>query len=144
MIKLNQGQAWRIAGLALATTIAGFGTAAASQDKAKEEKQVIEQRIVIRHVGGKDGLRAGEVPQPPIPGQAINCPGEKFVVDSTGGTDAKKETVKLVLCADNGENMLAALERAEGDIQKQDIPADRKAEILGKIREKITELRAKG
>ena len=52
---------------------------------------------------------------------------------------------KKPLCADKGESLVAALEKAAGEIEKRDeMPAERKADILTKIRAKIAELRAKG
>ena len=76
---------------------------------------------------------------------AAKCPGEVFQVDSAGGTDARKENVKFVICTAPGEKLLSALEKAEADIQKQDeMSAERKADILAKVRAKIAELRARG
>ena len=144
MLKLNHGPARRIAGLALAGVIAaaGMATAGAAQSDQKDQ-EVFEKRIVIRHAGDKGDLKPGEVPK--VDELTTNCQGEKFLVDSAGGTEKRKENVKFFLCADKGESLLAALEKAEVNLQKQDdIPADRKAEILAKIHAKISELRAKG
>ena len=145
MLKLNHGRARRLAGIALASAIAfgGMATATAAQEQATPETKKFEKKIVVRHVGDRDVVKHG------APGElrdlAAKCPGEKFEVDSVGGTDAKKENVKFVLCTTKGEPMLTALEKAATDIEKQDdMPADRKADILAKIRAKIAELRARG
>lgn len=145
MLKLNHGRARKLAGIALASAIAfgAMATATAAQETATTETKKFEKKVVIRHVGDKDVIKRGE------PGEfrdmAAKCPGEKFEVDSAGGTEAKKENVKFVLCTTNGEEMLAALEKAVADLEKQDdMPADRKADILAKLRAKIAELRARG
>jgi beta-lactamase regulating signal transducer with metallopeptidase domain len=144
MLKLNHGRGRRLAGLAITAIIAGTGiaTAAVVQDQAREETKVIEKKVVIRHAG-KDDLKSGEIPK--VEELTTNCEGEKFLVDSSGGTETRKENVKFFLCADKGENLLTALEKAEADLQKRDeIPAASKAEILAKIRARISELRSKG
>jgi len=144
MLKLNHGRTRRLAGIALASAIAfgGMATATAAQEQATPDTKKFEKKIVIRHAGDRDVHKHG------APGElrdlAAKCPGEKFEVDSVGGTEAK-ENVKFVLCTTKGEPMLAALEKAATDIEKQDdMPADRKADILAKIRAKIAELRARG
>ena len=145
MLKLNHGRAHRLVGMVLASVIAmgAVATAGAAQDKAKDETKVFEKRIVIHKGGEKDVVKHGE------PGElreiSTNCPGEKFEADAASGSTDRKEKVKFILCTANGEKLLAALEKAEAEIQKRDdMPADRKAEILTKIRSKIDELRAKG
>ena len=145
MLKLNHGPARRFAGLALASVIAigGMATAGVAQDKAETETKKFEKKIVIRHAGDKDVLKRGEPGE--LRDMAAKCPGEVFTVDSAGGTEARKENVKFVICTDPGEKMLSALEKAEADIQKQDeMSPDRKADILAKVRAKIAELRARG
>ena len=73
------------------------------------------------------------------------CPGEVFKVESAGGSADRKEDVTFLICTDRGDKMLPALEKAEADLQtSNDMPADRKAELLTKIRAKIAELRARG
>jgi beta-lactamase regulating signal transducer with metallopeptidase domain len=148
MLTLNHGRTRRLAGLVLASAIAvgGLATASAAQEKSEStttEVKKVEKKIVIRHVDGKEVGKIGEIPEP---GQmAANCPGEKFEVESAGGTEGRRENVKFILCAKAGERMLTALERAEADIRKQDdMSAERKADILAKIHAKIAELRAKG
>lgn len=145
MMNLNHGRFRRAGGLILAVALAASGaaTAGVAQEAAKDEVQKIEKKIVIRHVDGKQGGKIGDLREH---GRlAANCPGEKFEVESGGGSEAKKEQVKFVLCSGKGEPLLTALEKAEADIQKHDdMPAERKAEILAKIRAKISELRAKG
>jgi hypothetical protein len=146
MLKLNHGKTRRLAGLALASIIAagGIATASAAQEKATAETKKFEKKIIVRHVGGDENvLKRGEPHE--LIARAKECPGEKFEVDSVGGTDARNENVKFVLCTANGEPMLAALEKAAADIEKQDdMPSERKAEILAKLRAKIAELRARG
>ena len=145
MLKLNHGRARRLAGLALASVMAagGIATASVAQEKAAAETKKFE-KVVIRHVGDdKDVLKRGEPNE--LLARAKECPGEKFEVTSAGGTDAKKEDVKIVLCTADREPMLAALEKAVADIEKEDdMPAERKADILAKLRAKIAELRARG
>ena len=145
MLKLNHGPTRRLAGLALASLIAvgGMATAGVAQEKATTETKKFEKKIVIRHAGDKDVLKHGEPGE--LRDMASKCPGEVFTVDSAGGTEARKENVKFVICTEPGEKMLSALEKAEGDIQKQDeMSAERKADILAKVRAKIAELRARG
>ena len=146
MLKFNHGRTRRLAGMVLASVIAagGIATATAAQEKAATETKKFEKKIVVRHVGeDKDVLKRGEPHE--LLARAKECPGEKFEVDSVGGTDARKENVKFVLCTANGEPMLAALEKAAANIEKEDdMPAERKAEILSKLRAKIAELRARG
>jgi hypothetical protein len=144
MLKLNHGPIRRAGGLmfAVAFALGGAATASVAQETAKDETRKIVKKVEIRHVHGDKDVRIkhGDPEK-----HAMNCPGEKFELDSAGGTDAKKEKVKLVLCAAEGERLLSALEKAETDIQKQDdMPADRKAEIVAKLRAKIAELRARG
>lgn len=145
MLKLNHGPTRRFAGLALASVIAagGIATASVAQEKAAAETKKFE-KVVIRHVGDdKDVLKRGESHE--LLARAKECPGEKFEVTSAGGTEAKKENVKFVLCTADREPMLAALEKAVADIEKEDeMPAERKADILAKLRAKIAELRARG
>lgn len=145
MLKLNHGRTRRLAGLVLAFTVAagGIATASVAQEKAAAETKKFE-KVVIRHVGDdKDVLKRGEPHE--LLARAKECPGEKFEVTSAGGTDAKKENVKFVLCTADREPMLAALEKAVADIEKEDdMPAERKADILAKLRAKIAELRARG
>ena len=145
MLKLNHGRARRLAGLALASIIAagGIATASVAQEKAAAETKKFE-KVVIRHVGDdQDVLKRGEPHE--LLARAKECPGEKFEVTSAGGTDARKENVKFVLCTADREPMLAALEKAVADIEKEDdMPAERKADILAKLRAKIAELRARG
>ena len=144
MLKLNHGRARRLAGTILASVIAagGIATAGAAQDKAREETRAFERRIVIHKTGERDLIKHSE------PGElreiSTDCPGEKFEADSASGSTDKKN-VKFILCTANGEKLLTALERAEAQIDKSDdMPADRKIEILTKIRSKIDELRSKG
>lgn len=142
MLKLNHGPMRRAVGLALASAIAlgGLATVSVAHENAADEK-VFEKKIVIRDVKGKDGAATAHADELP------NCPGQTFEVNTgpakTGA--AKTEQSKFVLCAAKGESLLAALEKAEGDLQKStDMPAEHKSEVLAKIRAKIAELRAKG
>jgi bla regulator protein blaR1 len=146
MLKLNHGRTRKLAGMALASAIAfgGMATATAAQEQATTtETKKIEKKIVIRHVGDENVLKRGEPGE--LRDMAAKCPGEVFEVDSAGGTEGRKENVKFVICTTPGETMLNALEKAEADIQKQDeMSAERKADILAKLRAKIAELRARG
>ncbi|HEX6218122.1 MAG TPA: M56 family metallopeptidase [Sphingomicrobium sp.] len=143
MLNKTHGAGRKIAGMAIAAglTIGGlaFAAPAIGQEKASEDHEV--RRIEIREVkGGKDVLVRRDVKE-----LAVDCSGEKFEVGSDGTSGAKKENVKFVLCAKEGQSLLPALERAAAEIEKRDeMPADRKADILTKLRAKIAELRAKG
>lgn len=145
MLRLNHGRTRRLAGLALASAIAvgGIATAAAgAQEAPKAETKKFEKKIHIHHVGDRDVLKRG---QPGELGNMAMCPGEVFKVESVGGTADRKEDVELFICTDGGDKMLPALQKAEADLQNSDdMPADRKAEMLTKIRAKIAELRARG
>ena len=145
MLKLNHGPTRRLAGLTLATVIAAGGIAtagAAAQEAPKPETKKFEKKIHIHHVGDRDVLKRG---QPGELGKMDMCPGEVFKVESAGGTADRKEDVTFLICTDRGDKMLPALEKAEADLQtSNDMPADRKAELLTKIRAKIAELRARG
>lgn len=146
MLKLNHGRTRKLAGIALASAIAfgGMATATAAQEQSTgTETKKFEKKIVIRHAGDKDVLKHGGPGE--LRDMAAKCPGEVFQVDSAGGTEARKENVKFIICTRPGEKMLSALEKVEADIQKEDeMPAERKAEILAKVRAKIAELRARG
>lgn len=145
MLTLNHGRTRRISGLLLASALAigGVATAGAAQDTVEKETKVFEKRIVIKKPGGKDVLKRGQSRE--FHDLAMTCPGEKFEVDSAGGSPDKKENVKFVLCTDKGESLLPALEKAAAEIEQRDeMSADRKAEILTKLRAKIAELRARG
>lgn len=147
MLNKTHGTARKLTGLAIAAglTAGGFALAApASADEPKEgETKEFVKRIEIREsTGGKDVLIKRDGREVEI---AAKCPGEKVEIGSEGGTDARKENVRFVLCTKPGESMIAALEKAAANFEKRDeIPADRKAEMLTKIRAKIAELRAKG
>ncbi len=143
MLKLNHGPVRRVAGLGVAAIIAGAGIATAVAAQTDKKEEVVEKRIVIRHAGERGDLKPGEVPE--LEKLSTKCPGEKFEASSAGSSEAKKQDVKIIICGTKDEKLLPALEKAEAELQKQnDIPADRKAEILAKIRAKISELRAKG
>lgn len=145
MLKLNHGRTRRLAGLFLASAIAASGIAtagAAAQESPKPETKKFEKKIHIHHVGDRDVLKRGE---PGELGKMDMCPGEVFKVESAGGSADRKEDVTFLICTDRGDKMLPALEKAEADLQtSNDMPADRKAELLTKIRAKIAELRARG
>ena len=149
MLSMSHGKVRKFAGLLLAggITVAGLAIAApALADEPKGDESRQEKRIEIREVVGskgetkiikRNGDRISEV--------SLDCPGERFDASSEGGSEGKREKTRFVLCADKGENLLAALEKAASEVEKRDeMPAERKAEILTKIRAKIAELRAKG
>lgn len=109
----------------------------------QKEEHVYEKKIVIRHAGDKGDFKPGEVPE--VEKFSTKCPGEKFEASSASGDVVKKQDVKIIICGTKDEKLLPALEKAEAELQKQDdVPAERKAELLAKIRAKIAELRAKG
>lgn len=143
MLTLTHGPGRKLAGIALAAAISLTGLAIAVPAVAApdEETRKFEKKIVIHEGrGDKDVLvrRDGEF-------RELKCDGEKFEAGSSGGSADKKEQIKFVLCAKAGESLLPALEKAEADLQKQDeMPAERKAEILSQIRSKIAELRTRG
>ena len=146
MLKLNHGRTRRLAGLALASVVAvgGLATAGAAAEEApKPETRKFEKKIHVHYAGDKDVLKRGEPGE--LRDMAMTCPGEVFRVDSAGESAERKEAVEFFICTDAGDKMLTALEKAEADLQKtDDVPADRKAELLTKIRAKIAELRARG
>ena len=147
MLNKTHGTARRLAGLLLAGTITVAGLALASPAAALQEKEETEKfvkRIEIHETkGGKDVVREHGDPERLV--RVVNCDGEKFETGSEGGTSTKKENIKFVICAKKGEKLLPALERAAARIEKEDdIPAERKADILSQLRAKIAELRARG
>ena len=143
MLNTSHGAGRKFAGLALAAGLSVGGlilaAPAVAEPGADREKEV--RRVEIREVrGDKDVLIRRDGKE-----LAVDCTGEKFEVASDGTSGAKKENVKFVLCANEGQSLLPALERAAAEMEKRDeMSADRKAEILGKLRAKIAELRAKG
>ena len=146
MLDKTHGPARKLAGLAIAAglTLSGVALAApaaADEPKAGDGQQI--RHIEIKEVrGGKDVLIKRNGEEIDI---AAKCPGEKVEIGSEGTDSAKRENVKLVLCTKPGESMVAALEKAAADFEKRDeIPADRKADMVAKIRAKIAELRARG
>jgi len=145
MLDKTHGPARKLAGLTVAAglTLSGVALAApaaADEPKAGDGQQI--RHIEIKEVrGGKDVLIKRNGEEIDI---AAKCPGEKVEIGSEGTDSAKRENVKLVLCTKPGESMVAALEKAAADFEKRDeIPADRKADMVAKIRAKIAELRAR-
>ena len=145
MLDKTHGPARKLAGLTIAAglTLSGVALAApvaADEPKAGDGQQI--RHIEIKEVrGGKDVLIKRNGEEIDI---AAKCPGEKVEIGSEGTDSAKRENVKLVLCTKPGESMVAALEKAAADFEKRDeIPADRKADMVAKIRAKIAELRAR-
>ena len=143
MLTLTHGRGRKLAGIALAATISltGLGVAVPAQGAPEGETRKFEKKIVIHEgKGDKDVLvrREGEF-------RELKCDGEKFEAGSSSGSADKKEQIKFFICAKKGESLLPALEKAEAELQKSDeMPAGRKADILGQIRSKIAELRARG
>lgn len=149
MLHKTHGTPRKVAGLVVAAglTLGGLAIAApaaADEPKAGDTEKFVKRIEIHETVGGKDGAaRAGD-PERHVRVMA-NCDGEKFETNSLGGTEAKKENVKFLVCTRKGESLLPALEKAAARIeQESDIPAERKAEILSQLRAKIAELRAKG
>jgi beta-lactamase regulating signal transducer with metallopeptidase domain len=147
MLNKSHGAGRKIMGMGLAAglTLGGLAFAVpAVAEEAKDEGKREVRRIEIRETRGdkdvlikRDGKELHEL--------AANCPGEKFEIGSEGGSEQKKENVKFVLCAKAGESLLPALEKAAAEIEKRDeMSAERKADILSKLRAKIAELRARG
>ena len=147
MITKSHGKGRKLAGMTLAAmlTVGGLlsaAPAAADQETSEPKREV--RRIEIREIKGdkdviveRDGKELREL--------AVNCDGEKFEVASEGGSGEKKEKVKFLLCADKGQSLLAALEKAAGEIEQRDeMSAATKTDILAKLRAKIAELRANG
>ena len=143
MLTINHGRGRKLLGGALAAgiSVAGLAVAVPAQGAPEPETRKFEKRIEVHQRGGdKDVLVRNH-----DGAREIKCAGEKFEAGSTGGTAEKKEDIKFFLCVDQGESLLAALEKAEADVQKSDdMPDERKADILTQIRSKIAELRAKG
>lgn len=149
MLNMSHGKARKLGGLlfAGAVTVAGLTLAApalADQPAGDSSRKI--ERIEIREViGGKGDTKIIRRDGHGISEVSLSCPGEKFEAASEGGSEGKKEKTRFVLCADKGESLLAALEKAAVEIEKRDeMSAERKAEVLIKIRAKIAELRAKG
>lgn len=149
MLNRNYGTARKLSGLVVAAglTIGGLALAApASADEPKSgQSEEVVKRIEIREsTGGKDVVvHNGDHDR--MVRVIAACDGEKFEAGVQGGTEAKKENIKFMICAKKGENLLPALEKAAARIEREDdIPAERKAEILSQLRAKIAELRARG
>jgi beta-lactamase regulating signal transducer with metallopeptidase domain len=144
MLNKTHGAARKLAGLLVSGgfAVAGLTLAApAAADQPSDQPEV--RRIEIKEVRGdkdvvikRDGREAEII---------AKCPGEKVEIGSEGGTEARKENLKFVLCTKPGESLIAALEKAAADFDKRDeLSAERKADMVAKIRAKIAELRAKG
>ena len=148
MLNKTHGSVRKIAGMLLAGGLALGGLAlaapaAADEPKAGETREFVKRIEIHETTGGKHGARAGDHDR--VVRVMADCNGEKFESGSQGGTETKKENVKFVICTRKGESLLPALEKAASRIESEsDIPAERKAEILSKLRAKIAELRAKG
>ena len=148
MLNKTHGSVRKIAGMLLAGGLALGGLAlaapaAADEPKAGETREFVKRIEIHETTGGKHGARAGDHDR--VVRVMADCDGEKFESGSQGGTETKKENVKFVICTRKGESLLPALEKAASRIESEsDIPAERKAEILSKLRAKIAELRAKG
>lgn len=149
MLSSNHGAVRRLAGMALAGTVAVAGLMLASPATAVQPKDEGETKEFIKRIeihkthGDKNVLKRGEAGE--FRTHVLNCDGEKFEASSAGGADNQKENIKFFICAKGGESLLPALEKAAADLEKNDdMPAGRKADILAKLRAKIAELRAKG
>ncbi len=143
MLTLNHARGRKLAGIVLAAGISltGLAVAVPAQGAPEPETRKFEKQIVIHEgKGDKDVLvrRDGEF-------RELKCEGEKFEAGASGGSADKKEEIKFFICAKRGESLLPALEKAEAELQKSDeMPSERKAEILTQIRSRIAELRARG
>ena len=143
MLTLTHGRGRKLAGIALAAAISltGLAVAVPAQGAPEGDTRKFEKKIVIHERSGDKDVLVRHEGEP----RALKCPGEKFEAGSSGGSADQKEQIKFFICARQGENLLPALEKAEAELQKSDeMPADRKAEILTQIRSKIAELRARG
>ena len=146
MLTKSHGAGRKLAGMILAAGLSIGGLtlatpAAADEPKSEDGREV--RRIEIREYKGDKSVIEKEGKDGHL--LAMNCPGERVEIGSEGGSDTKKDNIKMVFCAAKGESMVAALEKAAADIEKKDeMPAERKADMLTKLRAKIAELRAKG
>ncbi len=139
MLNATHGSFRRLGGFVLAAAVALGGLAIAAPASADEQKTVTEKRVVISEGDGKraEHLRDGE---------RIKCPGQMMEVESTSGTEQKKEQHKIAICSKTGDKaeVAAGLERAltrlEGD---SDMNATVRADLSAKLRAKIAELRGR-
>lgn len=149
MLNKTHGPARKLTGLAIAAglTLGGLAVAApasADEPKAGGTQEVVKHIEIRESTGGKDVVvRGGDHDR--MVRTIAACDGEKFEAGSEGGTETKKENIKFMICARKGESLLPALEKAASRIeQDNDMPAERKADILSRLRAKIAELRARG
>jgi beta-lactamase regulating signal transducer with metallopeptidase domain len=147
MLKSNHGRLRRIAGMTLASAIAfaGVATAGAAQDVAKDEKQIVEKKVIVRHVDGKkDATELGAL-SPEMRAKIEKCEGQPIEADFENKADGKKQRTRVVLCAkgdgpEAAERLEKALTRIESDTE---LSPEAKAQVLAQLRAKIAELRAR-
>jgi len=147
MLNKAHGAGRKLAGLALATGLSfgGLMLAAPAVAEPKEDGKEEVRRIEIREIKGKDRQTLVERDGKELRMIEAKCEGEKVEIGSEGEADGKRDNVKFILCTNKGENMVAALEKAVAEFEKRDeMSAERKADILSKLRAKIAELRARG
>ena len=136
MLNTTQGSLRKIAGLGIALGLTVSGMALASP-AAGEEKTVTEKRVIIT-----DGKHAGHLRD----GERMKCPGQMTVVESTSGTEQKKEQHKIAICSKTGnkaeiaEGLSKALTRLEGD---SEMDAAVRADLSAKLKAKIAELQGR-
>jgi beta-lactamase regulating signal transducer with metallopeptidase domain len=147
MLKSSHGKYRRIAGLALASAIAvaGVATASAAQEAAKDEKQIVEKKVIIRHADGDKNTAELDALSPDMRAKIEKCEGKPLEAEVQGGTADKKQHTRIILCAKGdgpqaAEGLEKALKRIESD---SDISPETKAELLAQLRAKIAEMRAR-
>jgi bla regulator protein BlaR1 len=143
MLNLTHGRGRKLAGIIVAgaVSLAGLTLAVPAQGAPDSETRTFEKKIVIHERSGDKDVLVRNDGEP----REIKCDGERFEAGASGGSADKTEQIKFFICAKPGESLLPALEKAEADLQKSDdMPPERKSEILTQIRSKIAELRARG
>ena len=139
MLNSTHGSLRRLAGLGLAATVALGGLTIAGPAVAGEEKTVVEKKVVI---SDGDGKHAEHVRH----GERMKCPGEMTTVESSGGSEQKKEQHKIAICSKTGDKaeIAAGLEKALSRLEgNSEIDAAVRADLSAKLRAKIAELRGR-
>lgn len=147
MLKWNHGRVRRIAGMTLASAIAftGIATASAAQDVAKDEKQIVEKKVIIRHADGEKNATELGALSPEMRAKIEKCEGQPLEAEVQGGAADKKQRTRVILCAKGdgpqaAERLEKALTRIEAD---SDMSPETKAQLLAQLRAKIAEMRAR-
>ena len=147
MLKSNHGRVRRIAGMTLASAIAfaGIATASAAQDVAKDEKEIVEKKVIIRHADGEKGTTELRELSPELRAKIEKCEGQPVEADFQNKADGKNQRTRVILCAKGdgpqaAERLEKALTRIESDTE---MSPEAKAQVLAQLRAKIAELRAR-